>query len=210
MQIYVIRHGETEWNKEEIFRGRRDIPLNEAGKNQAERAGIFFKDKPIRRIVSSPLARALQTAESISKSTGVAVEAMEEFTDINFGTWEGLPLREVEERYPSDLRLWRESPEKLWIEGGESLAAVRERISEGFGKIASAEEDTIVVVTHRVVCKLIALCFLRIEDEHFWDIKFDPGSITLLEGKKGRFTLVFSNDRCHLRGQLLEKEYRDF
>ncbi len=210
MQIYVIRHGETEWNKEEIFRGRKDIPLNETGKRQAEWVGFYFSEKRIDRLVSSPLARAMQTAEPIGKATGAAVEPMEEFTDINFGIWEGLPLREVEERYPSDLKLWRESPEKLWIEGGEGLSMVRERISDGFGKIASGEDGAIAVATHRVICKLIVLHFLRIENEHFWDIKFDPGSITLLELKDGKPTLVFSNDRCHLKQELFNKQYRDF
>jgi len=210
MQIYVIRHGETEWNKEEIFRGRKDIPLNEAGKRQAKWVGLYFSEKRIDRLVSSPLSRAVQTAEPISKATGAAVEPMEEFTDINFGIWEGLPLREVEERYPSDLKLWKESPEKLRIEGGESLAMVRERISGGFGKITAGEEGTIAVATHRVICKVIVLHFLRIGNEHFWDIKFDPGSITLLEHKGAKSTLVFSNDRCHLKEELFNKQYRDF
>ena len=210
MRIYVVRHGETAWNKEEIFRGRKDVPLNEAGKRQAERAGVFFAGRPVRRILSSPLTRAMQTAEPIGTSTGAAVEALEEFTDMDFGIWEGLSLREVEERYPSDMMVWKKSPEKLWIEGGESLTMVRRRISEGFGKIASAEEQDIAVVTHRVICKLIVLHFLRIENEHFWDMKFDPGSITLLEGRNGRFTLIFSNDTCHLRDEGAGKEYRDF
>ena len=66
------------------------------------------------------------------------------------------------------------------------------------------------MVTHRVICKLIVLHFLRIENEHFWDMKFDPASITLLESKNGKSTLVFSNDRCHLKEDLFNKQYRDF
>jgi broad specificity phosphatase PhoE len=73
---------------------------------------------------------------------------------------------------------------------------VRERISTGFAKLVPGEGGTIVLVTHRVVCKLIVLHVLGIGDEHFWDIKFDPGSITLLDGNNGRFTLVFGNDTC--------------
>ncbi|MGD0232468.1 MAG: histidine phosphatase family protein [Syntrophorhabdales bacterium] len=210
MDVYIVRHGETQWNKEEVFRGRKDIPLNEAGKKQAEGAGAYFSGRPVSRIVSSPLTRATQTAEAISGTTGVPIEKMEEFTDINFGIWEGLPLREVEERYPSDLTLWKKSPEKLRIEGGESLAMVRERISGGFAKLASGEEGAIAVVTHRVICKLMVLYFLRIGDEHFWDMKFDPGSITLLERRDSQFTLVFSNETCHLKEELLGKQHRDF
>jgi broad specificity phosphatase PhoE len=65
MNIYVVRHGETEWNKEEVFRGRMDIPLNDNGRRQAERVGAYFTDRPASRILSSPLARARQTGEAI-------------------------------------------------------------------------------------------------------------------------------------------------
>jgi len=210
MQVYVIRHGETEWNKEEVFRGRKDIPLNEAGRRQAEKVGLYFYGRHLNRIVASPLTRAVQTAGPISETAGVPVEAMEEFTDMNFGVWEGVSLREVEDRYPSDLTLWRESPERLRIERGENLATVRERISRGFAKLFSDEDAAIAVVTHRVVCKMAVLYLLGIEDRHFWDMKFDPGSITLLDGKNGRFTLVFSNETCHLREGLPTTQYRDF
>ena len=113
MRIYIVRHGETAWNKDEVFRGRKDVPLNERGRGQAERVGLYFRKMPIDRIVSSPLARAVETAKAISTTTGVAVEISDEFTDINFGIWEGLSLGEVEKRYPTDLDLWRKSPEKL-------------------------------------------------------------------------------------------------
>jgi probable phosphoglycerate mutase len=210
MNIYVVRHGETLWNKEEVFRGRKDIPLNETGEKQAEKVGIYFSHRPIGRIVSSPLARARQTAGPISFATGVAVETMEEFTDINFGIWEGLRLREVEERYPADFTLWKTSPEKLRIETGETLAMVRERIAGGLEEAVYGQEGPIVVVTHRVICKLLVLHALNMGNEHFWGIKYDPGSITLLEGKDNRFVLVFSNDTCHQRADLPATAYRDF
>jgi phosphoserine phosphatase len=209
-KIYIVRHGETQWNKEEIFRGRKDIPLNEMGQKQAEMVGLCFRDKGINRIVSSPLTRAVQTAEAISRTTGVAVESTEKFTDINFGAWEGLPLREVEERYPADFAVWKTSPENLIIENGETLEMVRKRISEGLVGIVSAKEGTIVIVTHRVICKLIVLDCLKIDNEHFWDMKYDPASITLMEQSNNQFTLTFGNDTCHLREGAPASGYRDF
>ncbi len=210
MDIYVVRHGETLWNKEEVFRGRKDIPLNETGEKQAEKVGTYFAGISLSRIVSSPLQRALQTAEAIGKTTGVFIETIEEFTDINFGIWEGLPLREVKERYPVDFGLWKISPQKLQINGGETLAMVRERISGGLAKLTATGEGAVAVVTHRVICKMIALSCLDIGDEHFWDLKYDPASITLLERKDDRFTLVFSNDTCHLKKVGPWSAYRDF
>jgi len=210
MNIYIVRHGETLWNKEEVFRGRKDVPLNETGKKQAEKAGAYFAGISLSRIVSSPLQRAVQTAEAISGTTGVRVETMEEFTDINFGIWEGLPRREVEERYPVDFGLWKTSPQKLQVNGGETLAMVRGRISGGLTKLTAYGEGAAAIVTHRVICKMIVLSCLDIGDEHFWDLKYDPASITLLEGQQGNFTLAFSNDRCHLKELGPGSAYRDF
>lgn len=208
MNIYVIRHGETEWNKEEVFRGRKDIPLNDNGRRQAEHAGAYFTGRSINRIVSSPLARARQTAEAIGKATDRMVETMEEFTDINFGIWEGLSLKEVGEKYPQELTIWRQSPQTLSVDGAESLVRVKERISEGLRGLYSEETgSTIVIVTHRVICKLIVLHLLEIGNEHFWDMKYDPASVTLLEKGTGRAVLIFSNDTCHLND---DRAYRDF
>lgn len=205
-KIYVVRHGETQWNREEVFRGTKDIPLNEIGKKQAERVGLYFSHMPVNRIISSPLSRALQTAEAISKTTNAAVDTMEEFTDMNFGIWEGLALREVEERFPLDFSLWKASPDKLRIENGETLAMVRDRISAGLANIDYDREDMVVIVTHRVICKIFILYALGTGNDHFWDMKYDPGSITLLEWNNNRHTLIFSNDTCHLD----ENIYLDF
>jgi broad specificity phosphatase PhoE len=76
--------------------------------------------------------------------------------------------------------------------------------------MASGKKDTIVVVTHRVICKLVVLHLLGIGNEHFWEMKYDPASITLLERKGDRFTLVFSNDTCHLKDVGPGSAYRDF
>jgi broad specificity phosphatase PhoE len=210
MKMYLVRHGETLWNKEEVFRGRKDIPLNETGRTQAEKVGDYFDGIPLARIVSSPLQRAVQTAQAIGRAAGASVETMEELTDINFGIWEGLSLRDVEERYPAEFDLWKRSPHRLHLDGGETLAMVRERISGSLARLASAGDEALAVVTHRVICKMIVLRCLDVGDDHFWDLKYDPASVTLLEGESGTFTLVFSNDTCHLKEAAPRTGYRDF
>jgi broad specificity phosphatase PhoE len=197
-RMYIVRHGETQWNREEVFRGSKDIPLNETGKKQAQRVGNYFSKRHIDRIISSPLSRAIQTAEAVSSATGIKFESAKEFADMNFGIWEGLSLREVEERFPTDFRLWKASPDKLRVESGETLAMVRDRISAGLANISCDREDAVVIVTHRVICKILILNALGLGNDHFWDMKYDPGSISLLEYNNGRYTLVFNNDTCHL------------
>ena len=160
--------------------------------------------------MSSPLQRAVQTALAIGKTAGVSVETREELTDINFGMWEGLSLRDAEKQYPAEFDLWKRSPHKLRVSGGETLAMVRERISGCLARLASPGDGAIALVTHRVICKMIVLCCLDVGDDHFWDLKYDPASVTLLEGEPGKFTLVFSNDTCHLKEAVPGTGYRDF
>jgi phosphoserine phosphatase len=210
MNIYIIRHGETTWNKEEVFRGRKDIPLNETGKKQAERAGLYFSERRIDRIVSSPLKRAVETAEAIAMAAGAPIELTDDFTDMNFGIWEGLSVQEVEAAYPTDFTLWMGSPERLRVAGAETLQMVRKRVSDGLVKVAGQEESSIAVVTHRVICKVLVLHFLKIGNDHFWDMKFDPGSISLVEKRNDRFSLVFSNNTHLQREGTTPTGYRDF
>jgi len=209
-RLYLLRHGETQWNREEVFRGTKDIPLNERGLKQAQMAGKYFKDKGIQGIFSSPLKRALETAQAVGRETGKHIEIVNEFTDINFGIWEGLTVEEVKRVYRDDFELWRRSPEKLSLQGAETIHMVRQRISKGLERIKQLEYETILVVTHRVICKVIVLYLLNIGNEHFWDMKFDPTSITLIERDKDRFILTFSNDTCHLKEKDGGSKIKDF
>jgi broad specificity phosphatase PhoE len=209
MKIYIVRHGETLWNKEEVFRGTKDIPLNEQGVKQARHVGAYFTGIPVKRIVSSPLQRAVSTAHEICATTGIPIETINEFIDINFGIWEGLPLQEVEKKYPVDFATWRRSPERFHVNGGESLNTVRKRVLEGLAKVTTNEETTIIV-THRVICKVIVLACLNIGNDHFWDMKFDPASITLLYRDGDSFVLSLSNETCHLKQSMLQDNWRDF
>ncbi|HVN95330.1 MAG TPA: histidine phosphatase family protein [Syntrophorhabdaceae bacterium] len=199
MYIYLVRHGQTGEGAQEIFRGKKDIPLNALGREQAERTGDYFSDKRIGRILASPLERAWHTAKKISQIARVPVEKVEGLSDMSFGAWEGLTLNEVQKRYPGDFEKWRNTPHKLKIPGGESLSIVRRRLAETLGVLLSKREDDVVLVTHRIILKLAVLHLLNISSSHFWDMQFDPGSVTLLKNKDGRTTVLVSNETCHLK-----------
>jgi phosphoserine phosphatase len=210
MQLYVVRHGETAWNKEEVFRGRKDVPLNETGQKQAQLTGQYFLNKGIARIYSSPLGRAMQTAEGIRKATKIPIEVMDELTDMNFGAWEGLTLREVEMLYPEELKGWQISPEKFHAREGESLEDVRRRVSNGIQKVVKVETGPIVLVSHRVICKIIFLYALSIQNKHFWNTRCDPASISLIEKMGQLMSISFLNDTCHLHDKDSKSLCRDF
>jgi broad specificity phosphatase PhoE len=198
-QIVLVRHGETEWNAQEIFRGRRDIALNETGVRQAQLLGGYLKDLKIEAIYSSPLQRALDTAGSIAGHHGLEVGVASGLIDISFGAWEGLTHLEVKRRYQGLYRRWLQEPHRVRIPDGESLGEVRKRAGDVVAMALSRHAGTVVLVSHRVVNKVLICSLLGLDDSHFWDIRQDLAGITVFEYKSHRFILVKHNDTSFLR-----------
>jgi broad specificity phosphatase PhoE len=98
-RVYLVRHGTTEWNREEIFRGRADCPLNETGRAEARAVAHYLQGMGIEKIYSSPLSRAAETAQAVAAAAGVPVIFKASFTDLDFGDWR-MPLREVKKNIP--------------------------------------------------------------------------------------------------------------
>ena len=127
MRLFLVRHGRTQWNKEEIFRGRADIPLDEVGRKEAERVADRLQGEDIGLVLSSPLSRAREMAEVIAKGCGAPLEVREGLIDLDFGEWQGLSHQEVKERYPELYRRWKERPHEVIFPGGEDLEEVKRR-----------------------------------------------------------------------------------
>ena len=125
--IYLVRHGQTAWNKEEVFRGRTDIPLDETGLREAELAAEYFRPIHLQAIYSSPLSRARQTAQKIAQIHALEAQPLDGIIDMSFGSWEGQSLREVEEKDGVRYRQWRDEPHLVKLPGGETLEEVRAR-----------------------------------------------------------------------------------
>ena len=138
VEIILVRHGETDWNAYEIFRGRADVALNEVGIRQAELLGEYLNRDKIDFIYSSPLTRAVRTAEVIAKRQKLEVNCVENLTDFDFGEWQGLSLKEVKEKYPDLYKDWIDTPEQVRIPGGESQRSKRSsRLSRGVKSVHS-------------------------------------------------------------------------
>lgn len=198
--IYLIRHGQTAWNREEIFRGRTDVPLDEVGLKQAELAADYFKEIKIDAVYSSPLARAWQTAEKIAKPRSLQVEPLEGVIDMSFGNWEGHPHEEIKQIDPETYRQWREEPHRARLPGGETLDQVRLRAMAALeGVIQSGPDKTLVIVSHRVVNKVLICGILGIDNSHFWQIGQDTTAINLIQYRNGRYVLSLLNETCHLK-----------
>jgi broad specificity phosphatase PhoE len=229
-KFLLIRHGETEWNRELIFRGRSDIPLSAVGRRQAAKLAAALAAEPLAAIYASPLSRAQDTAAAIAQTRNLAVMTSPHLIDMNCGAWEGLSVAEVQARYPQEYEMWTNHPEKLILPGGEGLAAVRTRLRRGLRQWHKLHENqTIALVTHRIVCKILLCEILRLPNSAFWQIQQDLCALNVFansglplvnpdsasstgrltrgcprglrtHAKFGKYVLLKMNDTCHLRG----------
>jgi broad specificity phosphatase PhoE len=209
--IYLVRHGQTAWNKEEIFRGRTDIPLDETGLKQAELVGQYFKGMETHGIFSSPLSRAWQTAQKIAEFHNLKVQPLQGILDMSFGNWEGRPHQEIRENDRQTYRHWVEEPHLVRLPGGEGLDDVRVRAMAAMEEvIRNHPGKTLVLVTHRVVNKVLICGILGLDNSHFWQITQDTTAINLVQHRDGKYILSLMNETCHLKGLKKERLKVDF
>lgn len=196
----LVRHAQTEWNRVERFRGRADVPLTEDGLAQAEATGrrVAAEWTPA-AIYTSPLSRSVKTAEAIGKHINVPVQVEAGLVDIDYGEWQGLTPDEARQRWPEQVDTWYHHPEQALIPGGESLADLSARTLQTVHRLAEQHAgETIVLVGHTVVNRIILLGILGLGNERFWRLKQDPGAINVFDSGEGEYTIHSLNDTCHL------------
>ncbi|MFC1992356.1 histidine phosphatase family protein [Chloroflexota bacterium] len=198
-EIILARHGETEWNVGEIFRGRIDVELNESGVKQAGLLAEYLGDFRVKAIYSSPLKRASKTAEIIADYHKLRVEIAPGLIDLDFGKWQGLSHQDVRDKYKELYAEWVSSPDRVKMPSGESLSEAGERALGVVNNIVATHEGSVVLVSHRVVNKLLICALLGLDSSHFWNIRQDTGGITTFIYENGRFILVRHNDISYLK-----------
>ncbi|MFB3881623.1 MAG: histidine phosphatase family protein [Armatimonadota bacterium] len=198
-QLLIIRHGETAWNRERVFRGRTDVPLSERGVAQAGLLAGELKEARIEAIHSSPLSRAIRTAEPLASLLHLDVVADQRLTDMSFGDWEGRPEAEVKQAEPDALGAWHERPHEFRPPGGESLSEVATRAWDAVDEIAREHPSgRVALFSHRVVCKVIVLTALGAGLDAFWHLRLDTASISVIERAGRSWTATLVNDTHHL------------
>jgi probable phosphoglycerate mutase len=200
-RIILVRHGETEWNRVERFRGRADVPLNGTGLAQAKAMArrVAAEWRPV-AIYSSPLTRAVKTAEAVAWHFDLRVEVNSGLIDIDYGEWQGLTPDEVRERWPKIVDAWYNAPHTAQIPNGETLDDLRVRAMSTVNEMAKRHKgQTIVLVGHTVINRIILLGVLGFGNENFWRIRQGTCAINVFELNGGIFTILTVNDTCHLR-----------
>ncbi len=205
--IILVRHGETQWNRKELFRGRIDVNLNSRGLSQAEATAQALARTEIKAFYSSPLTRAFETGETIARRHNLPVKALAGLNDMNFGKWQGLPLRRVRSEFKEDFDKWVNNPQQFRPPGGETLDEIRDRAMASLRKIIMRHKnETVLMASHRVVNKVLLCAVLGLDNSHFWNIKQNTCAINIFDYTNGNFVLSLLNDTCHLRALEVKKE----
>lgn len=209
MLLYLIRHGETAWNRDKIFRGRYDVPLSDRGLAQAETLPAAFERIKLEAIYSSPLVRAQQTAAPLATAQGLGIETVDAVTDIDYGDWTTVAEADVKQRYPSMLDQWQNAPEAVTFPNGESLRDVALRTADAVQRIAGKHFESAAIASHRVPLKMIVLTLLGLGPADFWRVRLDTCGISAFEIDEDGATLVKLNDTAHL-GEMAHERAADF
>ena len=186
-RFLLVRHGETDWNREKRFQGQIDVPLNENGRAQSQRAAAFLKAIPIHHAVTSPMLRPKETAETILQHhTDVRLDLEDNLKEISHGLWEGKLEAEIEVEYPGTLQQWQRSPETVQMPEGENLQQVWKRAIAAWDSIVQTaatrpEPGTTLVVAHDAVNKAILCYVLGLGPEHFWNFKQGNGAVSVID-----------------------------
>ncbi|MDO5417471.1 MAG: histidine phosphatase family protein [Lachnospiraceae bacterium] len=151
-KIYLIRHGQTDWNLAKRIQGSQDIPLNETGKRQAALLAEGMRTRPVARFFSSPMKRARETARAVADSQNVPLYLVDGLEEIHYGEWEGMTMEEIRTRFPEEYTAWWKDPVNGAPPGGESQMEVLLRSARAMEAIkADAAKDragAVAVVSH--------------------------------------------------------------
>jgi broad specificity phosphatase PhoE len=179
--IYLLRHGETDWNRERRLQGNLDVYLNKAGIGQARALAHRLEHLPIRAVLTSPLARARQTAAIISARRNWPVAVIDDLREIDHGVWTGRRLKTIERRHPGPFAVWQLEPDRLILEGGERLRDAYCRATRFLsGLLKSALDGDVLVVGHGVTNSLVLCAAAGAAAGRIWECAQPNASIAVL------------------------------
>lgn len=213
MNILLVRHGETAWNREGRYQGRTDIPLSTDGEAQVRALGARLAHVPIAIAVASPLARAKRTAEAILAGRDVALELEPSLVEISHGAWEGQLSSDVEAAHAEMLGRWRSRPDHDVPAGpgAETLGDVEARAWPVLERIARrlTGDQTALIAAHDAVNRVLLCRVLGLPLTRVWAFRQAPATLNVLSGPSlAELALVRLNDAEHVAPLLHEALHR--
>ncbi|NLW08134.1 MAG: alpha-ribazole phosphatase [Clostridia bacterium] len=198
-RVYLVRHGETEWNNLGRYQGHSDIALSSRGRRQAELLSQRFEKVHLDAAYASDLKRARETAITIVAPHNLEVKLEAGLREINFGAWEGLSYQEIIAAFPQEWEEWRYDPANRAVPGGESFQQVKERALAVFNKIVAKEKGrNILLVAHGGCLRALICSILGLDLSAVWRFRLDNTGVSVVDCYNENKILVLLNDTHHL------------
>ncbi len=198
-RVFLIRHGETEWNKNMRYQGQTDVPLSDAGRKQAEALSSCLAKVDFTAAYSSDLSRAYETATILAAPHKLPVSICAGIKEINFGEWEGLTYDRVNGQWSEEMKRLFSRPNEVEIPSGESFYQLQKRVVAALAELVRGHEnETILVVSHGAAIRTAICEALEIPLNNLWGIRQDNTAVNILEYGAGRTVIGCLNDSHHL------------
>jgi len=195
LKLYLVRHGQTDLNKVRRFQGRIDVPLNETGREQAQKLSLRLSSEPLDKIFASPLSRAQQTAEIIRSNHQIDITASEDLVEMSFGSLEGKTFQEINGIYTD----WDPAVFDFTFAGGENLGKLVIRMKSFLDMLKKQDENSqILVVSHSGGLRVMLCLLLGIDVNKWWQFKIDVASLSIVSDVNRGVVLNLLNDTSHL------------
>jgi probable phosphoglycerate mutase len=187
------------WNVEKRLQGWKDSPLTDNGLRSAKRLAKRLQDIRLDRVFSSDQKRALTTAEIIAKDRNIPIEVLSSLRELNFGSWEGMTISEIETLYPLEYSTYKTDPDRYTSVGGENIEQLFDRVSKALETIGSCGEENVLVVTHGVTIRALMTIISGQGMDGFAKIPVFLGtSLTELELTDKGYRIIRAADADHL------------
>ncbi len=195
--LYLIRHGQSKANEKDAFAGFWDVELTEKGKEQARKTANFLKSIKPDLIYSSDLKRAYATAEFTAKNYGIKIVTDVELREMDAGEWDGMTLKDIEEKYEREYCLWRDDIGRSFCPGGETTKQLQDRVVKRLYEIAKTHKDkTIFIFSHATPVRAFSAYCSKLTLDQMNQLPWPKNaSVTKVEFEGEEFKLVdYSND----------------
>ncbi len=201
-RVLLIRHGETDWNRDARIQGHQDVPLNEIGRRQARLLTARLSGEGIEAAYASDLSRTYETAELALAGLNLPIHRTADLREASFGVWEGKRWAEVEREFPEEIARYRRELGRHAPPGGESLTDVRERAVRAFRRISADHRDQAVALfSHGGPCRAILAHVLGLDVTQARRFGMGNASVHVVEGDGDDAQVALLNDTGHLKGE---------
>ena len=198
---YLVRHGETSWNRSGRIQGHTDVPLNEHGRQQMTMLAKRLAGCSFSAVYASDLSRATRSAEMIVKGHQAPIWTDSDLREFSYGEWEGLTLKEIETHYPKVLAQRMGFGRNAFAApGGEDSVQVLDRVRRFYASAVKRHDDSedLLIVAHGGSLRALLVCLLGLPDYYFWGFQVDCCSLSVIDNQLNGRVLKLWNDTSHL------------